>query len=189
MYRAGERLNCTVVSKEPDSYSVAVADKGLPGVLRSAEELEIGTCLEVFFVCMHGDLLVVKQIDTTALSNISERLKQESLELERSLSCSDEVLGRKLLQMLVNCGSIDRQTERELGEGFAADNDSHLVEAVLSRLKQSGSYSQKQLDELREVLTLVQTGTIKFEQLAVAHYDSVTAGVPLRESLSARGWL
>lgn len=189
MYRAGERLNCTVVSKEPDSYSVAVADKGLPGVLRSAEELEIGSCLEVFFVCMHGDLLVVKQIDNTALSRISERLGQQSLEQERALSCSDEVLGRKLLQMLVSSGSIDRQTERELGEGFAAENDSNLVEAVLSRLKLSGSYSQKQLDEISEVLALVQEGIIKFEQVAVAHYDFVTVGVPLKESLTVRGWL
>lgn len=187
MYRAGERLNCTVVSKEPDSYSVAVADKGLPGVLRSAEELEIGTCLEVFFVCMHGDLLVVRQIDTTALSKISERLRQESLELEQaSTSVADVGLGQKLLELLAGCGTIDAQTAREFAAGLDGAPE---VEAIFSHLRQSSYLSPRQIDELREVLALVQTGRIKFEQLAVAHYDSVTAGVPLRESLTVRGWL
>ncbi|MBK9280987.1 MAG: hypothetical protein IPM93_22720 [Candidatus Obscuribacter sp.] len=60
----------------------------------------------------------------------------------------------------------------------------------LSHLRQSSYLSPRQIDELREVLApWLQTGRIKFEQPAVAHYDSVTAGVPLRESLTVRGWL
>lgn len=116
MYKAGERLNCTVISKEPDSYRVTLCERGLPGVLCSAEALEIGASLEVCFVCMHGDLVVVKQIDTATLCNISERLSQQSLEQERVLSSeADATLANDLLQLFVRCGSLDAQAAGELG--------------------------------------------------------------------------
>lgn len=56
-------------------------------------------------------------------------------------------------------------------------------------LKQSNGYTKKQIDELREILSLVPAGRIRLEQVAVAYYDFAMVGVPLRESLTVRGWL
>lgn len=51
--------------------------------------------------------------------------------------------------------------------------------------KEPDCYSVAVAEEAR----LAREGIIKFEQVAVAYYDFVIAGVSLKESLAVRGWL
>lgn len=189
MYKAGERLKCTVQAKVPDGYSVTILPDGVPAILRTELAHQVGDSFEAFFVCMFDGRVVVKQVNPVSFENIERSLRQQSSEVERALSASsDSRLSARLVAMLVTCHSIDCSLANSLASPEVMD-DFQAVDEIMARLSQSNAMSEREFQAISKGVKLIREGTINFEKFAVAYYDEVTSGVPLLESLAVRGWL
>ncbi|HEY9714466.1 MAG TPA: hypothetical protein V6C72_13425 [Chroococcales cyanobacterium] len=58
-YRAGQKLPCRILAREPGGYSVLLVGESRSGFLPTTRQLEIGEELDLQFVCIHGDRILL----------------------------------------------------------------------------------------------------------------------------------
>ncbi len=139
-----------------------------------------------------------------------ERLILLKLCEERKLDVSDDV-GKDLnkLKELLGMVVLPAADERTLGfeeqilRVFAGAGmiTKSIYDAVLQRLKdepqtslgdallESGAITPDVATALNDGKAMVDSGVIKISQFMVALFDYQTANIPIKESLSKRGWL